>query len=213
MEATIRPARLDDAGALQRHCYPESSAGDVRDYLAWSLRQTEKGRILRLVAEVEGQAVAHAQLTVWGQDGEIGSLVVAQGYRRRGLATRLLRELIDEVYPQAEQIVLVVDNLNIHHPACLYERFAPAEARRLAAKIEWHYTPEHASWLNIAECELSVLRRQCLRSRMPDIQAVIDRVALWEMERNQRHTTIDWHFTNEDARIKLKRFYPIVNVQ
>ena len=96
MEATIRPARLDDAGALQRHCYPESSVGDVRDYLAWSLRQAEKGRILRLVAEVEGHAVANAQLTVWGQNGEIGSLVVAQGYRRRGLATRLLRELIDE---------------------------------------------------------------------------------------------------------------------
>ena len=125
----------------------------------------------------------------------------------------VLKALIDEVYPQAEKIVLVVDNLNIHHSACLYERFAPAEARRLAEKIEWHYTPVHASWLNIAECELSVLRRQCLRSRIPDFQAVTDRVSAWEKERNQRHTSIDWRFTNDDARIKLKRLYPIVNVQ
>ena len=125
----------------------------------------------------------------------------------------VLKELIDEVYPQAEKIVLVADNLNIHHPACLYERFAPAEARRLAEKIEWHYTPVHASWLNIAECELSVLRRQCLRSRLPDIQTVIERVSAWERDRNQRQSSINWRFTNEDARIKLKRLYPIVYIQ
>lgn len=125
----------------------------------------------------------------------------------------VLKELIDEVYPEAEKIVLVADNLNIHHPACLYERFAPTEARRLAEKIEWHYTPEHASWLNIAECELSVLKRQCLRSRLPDIQSVSNRVAAWELMRNQHQNCIDWRFTNVDARIKLKRLYPIVNVQ
>jgi transposase len=143
------------------------------------------------------------------------------GYRRvwvRPQRTKLdcaevLQELIELLYPQAEKIVLVADNLNIHHPACLYERFSPAEARRLAEKIEWHYTPEHASWLNIAECELSVLKRQCLGSRLPDYQSVVERVAVWEAERNQRQTGIDWHFTTEDARIKLKRLYPIINVQ
>lgn len=143
------------------------------------------------------------------------------GYRRvwvRPQRTKLdcaevLKELIDEVYPEVEKLVLVADNLNIHHPACLYERFAPAEARRLAEKIEWHYTPEHASWLNIAECELSVLKRQCLRARLPDIQTVTAQVAAWEKERNQQQTSIDWRFTNQDARIKLKRLYPIVNVQ
>ena len=130
----------------------------------------------------------------------------------QNIEAEVLKELIDEIYPQAEKIVLVTDNLNIHHSACLYERFAPAEARRLAEKIEWHYTPEHASWLNIAECELSVLRRQCLRSRMPDIQSVADRVSAWEKDRNLRHTSIDWRFTNEDARIKLKRLYPTLHV-
>ena len=109
--------------------------------------------------------------------------------------------------------MLVVDNLNIHHPACLYERFEPAEARRIAERFEWHYTPEHASWLNIAECELSVLKRQCLNSRLPDIDTVRQKVAAWQNQRNQRQTTIDWRFSTEDARIKLKRLYPIVKVQ
>ena len=133
--------------------------------------------------------------------------------RRKLDFAEVLKELIDVVYPAAERIVLVVDNLNIHHNAALYERFSPAEARRLAEKIEWHYTPEHASWLNIAECELSVLRRQCLRSRIPDKQTVIDKATDWQEERNRRQVGIDWRFTTDDARIKLKRLYPIVNVQ
>lgn len=125
----------------------------------------------------------------------------------------VLRDLVDVVYPDAEKIVLVVDNLNIHHAACLYERFEPAEARRIAERIEWHYTPEHASWLNIAEIELSVLKRQCLRARLPDIETVRSSVAAWQAHRNSAPATIDWRFTTEDARIKLKRLYPVVNVQ
>jgi len=125
----------------------------------------------------------------------------------------VLQSLLDECYADAEKVVLVVDNLNIHHPAALYERFSPAEARRLASKIEWHYTPEHGSWLNIAECELSVLRRQCLSGRIPDIETVRTEVKAWEKTRNQNQVGIDWQFTTEDARIKLKRLYPIVNVQ
>jgi hypothetical protein len=123
------------------------------------------------------------------------------------------RDLVDIVYPDAEKIVLVVDNLNIHHPASLYERFSPAEARRIAEKIEWHYTPEHASWLNIAECEISVLKRQCLKSRLPDMETVEQKVTAWQKQRNQMQTTIDWRFTADDARNKLKRLYPIVKVQ
>jgi transposase len=126
---------------------------------------------------------------------------------------QVLRDLVDVVYPDAERIVLVVDNLNIHHPACLYERFDPAEARRIASKIEWHYTPEHGSWLNIAECELSVLKRQCLKGRVPTIDAVDQKVAAWQERRNKAQVTIDWRFTTDDARIKLKRLYPIVKVQ
>ena len=125
----------------------------------------------------------------------------------------MLKELVEEVYPDAEKVVLVTDNLNIHHAACLYERFPAAEARRIAARIEWHYTPEHASWLNIAECELSVLRRQCLKSRIADIETVITQVNAWQNQRNQKQIGIDWRFTTEDARIKLKRLYPIVKVQ
>jgi hypothetical protein len=117
------------------------------------------------------------------------------------------------IYPEAERIILVADNPNIHHPSALYECFLPAEARRIAARIEWHYTPVHASWLNIAECELSVLRRQCLKRRLPDIDTVRAEVAAWVQARNQVVARIDWRFTTEGARIKLKRLYPIINVQ
>jgi len=125
----------------------------------------------------------------------------------------ILRELVDEMYPGADKIVLVADNLNIHHAAALYERFEPAEAQRIAAKLEWHYTPEHGSWLNIAECELSVLKRQCLKARMPDLETVTREVTAWQAQRNLEQATIDWRFTTADARIKLKRLYPVVNVQ
>jgi hypothetical protein len=125
----------------------------------------------------------------------------------------VLRDLVDVVYPDAEKIVLVVDNLNIHHPACLYERFPPAEARRIAERIEWHYTPEHGSWLNIAEIELSVLKRQCLRGRLPDMDTVKRKVAAWQQRRNQVEATIDWRFTAEDARIGLKRLIPGFSLQ
>jgi len=115
--------------------------------------------------------------------------------------------------PEAEQLVLVVDNLKTHSPACLYERFTPDEARRIARKIEWHYTPEHGSWLNIAECELSVLERQCLARRLSDIDTLKREVAAWEQKRNQAQVTIDWRFTTADARIKLKRLYPVLKEQ
>jgi transposase len=125
----------------------------------------------------------------------------------------VLKSLVDAVYPDAEKIVLVVDNLNIHHTASLYERYEPAEARWIADKLEWHYTPEHGSWLNIAECELSVLRRQVLKRRKVDISEVRTQVIAWETQRNERQVGIDWQFTCADARVKLKRLYPIVNVQ
>jgi hypothetical protein len=124
-----------------------------------------------------------------------------------------LRSLVNEDYPEAEMIVLVSDNLNTHTPACLYERFDPAEARRIASKLEWHYTPEHGSWLNIAECELSVLVRQCLRRRIPDQATLAQEVAAWQVQRNQTQVTIDWQFTTTAARMKLKRLYPVVKEQ
>lgn len=111
-------------------------------------------------------------------------------------------------YPEAEQVVLVTDNLNTHHPASLYEAFAPEEARRSAAKIEWHYTPEHGSWLNMAETELSVLGRQCLNRRMADAETLAREVAAWQERRDRAQTPIRWQFTTKEARIKLWRLYP-----
>ncbi len=123
-----------------------------------------------------------------------------------------LRLLVDEDYADADVVVLVTDNLNTHTPACLYERFEPAQARRIASRLEWHYTPEHGSWLNIAECELSVLARQCLDRRIPDKTTLEEEAAAWETRRNAARVTVDWQFTTVDARIKLKRLYPVLKV-
>lgn len=121
-----------------------------------------------------------------------------------------VRDLVDVQFPEAERVVLVVDNLNIHHPASLYEAFPPAEAHRIAAKLEIHYTPKHGSWLNMAEIELSVLARQCLDRRIPDQDALKTDVNAWETQRNAAASTVDWRFTTDDARIKLKRLYPSI---
>jgi hypothetical protein len=121
---------------------------------------------------------------------------------------RQIKDLVDVRYPQAERIVLVMDNLNTHGSASLYEVFPPAEAKRLANKLEIHYTPTHGSWLNIAEIELSVLSRQCLDRRVPDVTTLITEVAAWEARRNASSRPIEWRFTTEDARIKLTRLYP-----
>ena len=122
----------------------------------------------------------------------------------------LLHDLAEVDYPQAEKIVLVVDNLNTHKPAVLYEVFAPHEARRLTERFEFHYTPKHASWLNIAECELSALSRQCLDRRIDDREFLKREVAAWERNRNGQQVRVDWQFTTADARIKLKRLYPVL---
>jgi hypothetical protein len=119
-----------------------------------------------------------------------------------------VKELVDVHYPEAEKIVLVLDNLNTHTPAALYEAFVPAEARRIARKLEIHYTPKHGSWLNMAEIELSVLARQCLDQRIPDQETLAEEVSAWEAERNAAESSIDWRFTSADARIKLKHLYP-----
>jgi hypothetical protein len=119
-----------------------------------------------------------------------------------------LRELVDVHFPDAERLVLVTDNLNVHVPASLYQAFPPAEARRIAAKVEWHYTPTHGSWLNMAEIELSVLTRQCLNRRLPEAATLATECAAWVAHRNAARTPITWHFTLEVARIRLAHVYP-----
>lgn len=119
-----------------------------------------------------------------------------------------VREVVDQMYPQAEKIVLVMDNLNTHSPASLYEAFAPAEAKRIADKLEIHYTPKHGSWLDMAEIELGILSRQCLDRRIDNIELLRSEVAAWEQQRNAMNMKINWQFTTADARIKLRRLYP-----
>jgi len=131
--------------------------------------------------------------------------------RTGGTFAHHLKTLVDEAYASAEVVVLVTDNLNTHGPWSLYEVFPPAEAKRIADRIEWHYTPEHGSWLNVAEIGLSILQRQCLKRRIPDSTTLDHELQTWVAERNQRQTTINWQFTTADARIKLRRLYPILS--
>ena len=121
-----------------------------------------------------------------------------------------VRDLLEVRYPHAEKVVLVMDNLNTHKPAALYEAFEPAVARALLDRLEIHHTPKHGSWLNVAEIELSVLSRQCLDRRIPDLETLTREVAAWEQARNADPRPVNWRFTTPDARIKLKRLYPSI---
>ena len=122
----------------------------------------------------------------------------------------VVRKLVDEDYPDRERIVLVMDNLNTHHPTSLYETFGPEEARRLARRLEIHYTPKHGSWLNMAEIELGVLARQCLDRRIPRDEILKQETRAWQEQRNWEEIKVDWRFTTQDARIKLKSLYPSI---
>lgn len=121
-----------------------------------------------------------------------------------------IRELVDVHYADAEKIILVLDNLNTHSEGSLYEAFEPAEARRLAEKLEIHYTPKHGSWLNMAEIEIGVLSRQCLSKYIESKEQMIAEVTAWERQRNEADATVDWQFSTADARVKLKKLYPVI---
>lgn len=123
---------------------------------------------------------------------------------------RQLRQLVEEDFPQAHKIVLITDNLNIHGIWSLYEEFTAAEARRIADKLEWHYTPEHGSWLNMAELELSSMQRQCLNRRFADLATLEKECQAWAAARNHAQVKIKWQFSNADARIRLHRLYPVI---
>jgi hypothetical protein len=120
-----------------------------------------------------------------------------------------IRWLVDAAFPDAERIVLVTDNLNTHTPAAFYKAFPPAEARRIVAKLEWHYTPKHGSWLNMAELELAVLTRQCLARRIPDQPTLDSEVRAWSEARNAAGTTLRWTFTLDEARVRMDHVYPV----
>ena len=122
----------------------------------------------------------------------------------------ILKYTSDTLYPRAEKIVLITDNLNTHSPASLYKAFPPEEARRLAERFEWHYTPKHGSWLDMAEIEIGIMSRQALGKPLPDLETFKQQVRIWTIKRNTEHTKVNWQFKTKDARIKLAKLYPVI---
>ena len=201
LDVYCRP--LDPARPLV--CFDETSkqlVGEVRTPLP-----VAPGQPARYDTEYERHGTANLFLVTAPLLGWREVKVTAQ--RTRVDWAEVIRELVDVHFPAAERITLVMDNLNIHDPASLYQAFEPAEAKRLWDKLEVHPTPKHGSWLNIAEIEFSVLSRQCLDRRIPDQATLAAEVAAWVADRNAEGAAVDWRFTTEDARIKLKHLYPV----
>ena len=185
-------------------CMDETSKQLLRETRAG--QPAAPGRPVRMDYEYEREGVVNLFLCCEPLAGQRWVDVTAQRTRRDW--AQQIQQLVDRRSPEAERIVLILDNLNTHTPGALYDVFAPAEAKRLADKLEIHHTPKHGSWLNIAEIELSVLSRQCLDRRVPDAATLACEVAAWQQRRNAATCTVDWRFTTADARIKLKRLYP-----
>jgi hypothetical protein len=185
-------------------CFDETSKQLLRD--TRPAQPPVPGRPRRVDYEYEHEGVMNLFLGCEPLAGRRWVEVTAQRTRRDW--AQQIQQLVDVRYPDAERIVLVMDNLNTHTPGALYDVFPPAEAKRLADKLEIHYTPKHGSWLNIAEIEFSVLSRQCLDRRVPDAATLTREVAAWQERRNAAARPVDWRFTTADARIKLKRLYP-----
>lgn len=164
------------------------------------------GRPARQDSEYVREGTGNLFVTVAPQIGWRQVTVTAQRTARD--VAHQLRALVDEAFPAAEVIRVVLDNLNVHTPAVLYQTFPPAEARRIAQQLERHYTPKHGSWLNMAELELAVLERQCLDRRLPTLAHVATEVAAWQASRNATRATITWRFTTATARTRLARLYP-----
>jgi len=187
-------------------CLDESSKqliGEVRKPLP-----PEPGQPERFDSEYARNGVANLFIAFEPLVGQ--RLVEVTDQRTRIDFAHFVKKLVDEHYPTAKTIVLVMDNLNTHDKTSLYEAFEPEEAKRLADKLEIHYTPKHGSWLNMAEIEFSHLSRQCLDRRIESKEILQQEVTAWMAERNQQQTSMQWQFTVEDARIKLKRLYPLV---
>ncbi len=166
------------------------------------------GRVRRVDPEYRRNGTASVFMLTVPLEGQ--RHVRVRERRKREDFAEVVRELCDELYPDAECIVLVMDQLNTHNIASLYQAFDPSEARRLAERLEIHLTPKHGSWLNMAEIELSVLSRQCLNDYFETGEQLAAAITEWERERNEKQVGIDWRFTTADARIKLKRLYPTI---
>ena len=177
--------------------------GDTQETIACA-----PGRPERIDHEYVRNGVAEIFLEVEPLTGK--RHVMATEHRKMKDWAWWIKDMLDERYPNAIQVRLVMDNLNTHCLASLYQTFEPAEARRLAERIDIHYTPKHGSWLNMAEIELSALSGQCLDRRTPDMETLQREIAAWENDRNNQQSKINWHFTNTEARTKLRHLYPTV---
>jgi transposase len=185
-------------------------------------QRDEAGGVAIPIAAVPGQVERCDYEYVRNGTANLFMLVEPLGGRRHVSVTERrtkldfavqMQQLVDVHYPQAEKITLVMDNLNTHRMSCLYEAFAPEQARRLIDKIEVVHTPKHGSWLNMAECELSVMEKQAISDRISDMTKLRDRIGFWESDRNSRTCGIDWQFTTSKARIKLRRLYPKIQLR
>ena len=191
--------------------YPQVCMDEVSKQLLRDTREplpAQPGRSERVDYEYEREGVVNLLLFCEPLSGQ--RWVSVTEHRTKADWAHQIQELVDVRYPHAKRIRLVCDNLNTHTPASLYEVFPPQEAKRLAKKLEMHYTPKHGSWLNIAEIELSVLTGQCLDRRVPDVATLEAEVEAWQQRRNAKGGKINWRFTTDDARIKLKRLYPSI---
>ena len=204
MEAVLEVYHRAPDRSYPMVCMDESSVQcvkEVREPIPMHPGHTE-----RYDAEYERNGVAH--LLLFYAPFENWRRVDVADNHAAGQWAAGIRRLVEEDYPEAQRITVVMDNLNTHTGASLYKAFAPAIARSLLEKLEFVYTPKHGSWLNMAECEFSVLARQCLDRRLADIETVASEIEAWTTARNRSNKPVDWRFTTEDARIKLKRLYP-----
>jgi hypothetical protein len=189
-------------------CIDEMSTqliGEVRDPLP-----AQPGKSCKYDTEYKRNGTANIFLAFEPLSGQRYTTVT--DHRTKVDFAHYMQALVDEVYPDAEKICLVMDNLNTHHEASLYEAFVPKEAKRIADKLEIHYTPKHGSWLNMAEIELSHLSRQCLADRIEDKTRLIHEVQAWNKKCNDRQAKVYWQFTTADARVKLIRLYPTLSL-
>ena len=221
-------------------CIPPQGSAEfvcaMEDVLEVYQRQYGDNEVLVCLDETSKQQVKETRQPRPAQPGVVGSydyeyerngvsnlfmlFAPLEGWRRVEVTDRrtkvdwaqVVKQLVDEDYPDKDRIVLVMDNLNTHHPSSLYEAFEPAEARRIAERLEIHYTPKHGSWLDMAEIEIGVLSRQCLNRRIPDQTTLRREVAAWQDRRNQDGIRVDWRFTTADARLKLKSLYPSIQL-
>lgn len=180
---------------------PYQLLGEARD--SWAMRPGDDKK-------VDSEYIRNGTCSIFAFVEPLGGRhhVSVREHRTAADWAEEIKYLVDEMYPDAEKIILVMDNLNTHKPASLYKKYPPEEARRIIKKLEIHYTPKHGSWLDIAEIELNVMTRQCLSRRIESIELLRAELAAWETERNQNHSAVNWQFTAKDARIKLVTLYP-----